>query len=342
MHIIHIDWLQIFGKGIINLPDYCKAERREYGSKVFENIDTIFIQNLEYCTILSAPRSSILHPDTVIIKLENSQLYKPNFIQFFIDFLNDCNIREMNITRLDLCSDFNYFYNNLQPSKFISGFLTNKYLKTKKSGYYIRGNQQQEHIIDTFKVGSPASNLSAYLYNKTQEMKDRTWKPWISDSWIINELDITKPVYRLEVSIKNMKIVTTDKEKKEFKTIGLHDLLDFEYVKELYYRGIKTGFRFKHNDGTANKSRMEDVILFKQIEASEPITFDNDKLTNSRHTKGVINFLEKLNNEIRELRQEDRTKFSYTAESIAEMTDLQIWYNDRYKNNNEETNNELT
>ena len=81
---------------------------------------------------------------------------------------------------------------------------------------------------------------------------------------------------------------------------------------------------------------MKDVILFKQIEASEPITFDNDKLTNSRHTKGVINFLEKLNNEIRQLRQEDRTQFSYTAESIAVMTDLQNWYNDRYKNNNEE------
>lgn len=331
MQIISIDWLQIFCKGEPNYPHYCTSKRHEYGSKVFANIDTVHIMNNEICTVLHNPRSDIIKPDTVIIKLYNEFLYAPDMINIFIKLITDMNLTFINFSRLDICADFNNFYNNLQPDNFLRGFLTNKYLKTKKSKYKISGNQQQNHIIDYLRIGAPSSKVSAYLYNKSKEMQEVTHKPWIFQKWQTNKLNLDKPIYRLEVSIKDFKIMHNDETGRQIEKITLDMLNSPDYIESLFYRAINTAFRFKINNNTKNKSQMRDVVFFNQSLNYKNLIFDCDKISNSRHTKGVINFLERINNEIRALRTDERTKFSKTAEALAELTDLESWYHDRYK-----------
>ena len=331
MYVISIDWLQVYCKGAPFCPHYATIKRHEYGSKVFAYIDTVHIMGNEICTLLHNPRSEIIKKDTVIIKLYNEYLYSPDMISKFIRLINDLGLTFINFSRLDLCADFNSFHNNLSPDNFLKGFLTNKYLKTKKSKYSIAGNQTNSHTVDYLRIGSAGSKVSAYLYNKSKEMSEVQHKPWIYQKWITNNLKTEVPVYRLEVTIKDFKIMHKDAAGRHLENVRLEFLEDPEYVKRLYFRGINTAFRFKHNDGQVNKSKMKDVVLFNESLNHDTLIFDCDKIANSRHTKGVINFLEKINNEIRTIRSEDRTKFSKTAEALAEITDLEKWYSDRYK-----------
>lgn len=333
MYVLNVDWLQVFCRGDIKFPDYCKVEKLDHGTRVFETMQIVSIDMLEYCIILSDPFSKIIKPDTVIIKLANVQLYRPNFIETFAKFIDDAGLEFINYTRIDIAADFNYFDNNLEPSNLIRGLLSNKYLKTKKSGYVIRGNQGAQHSFTGIRIGSAASKLSAYMYDKTKEMNDKVFKNYIYECWQANGLDVRKPVYRLEVSIKHFRILHIDENGNHKDKINLTDLSNSKYVETIYHQCIKTAFRFKINDGNINKSRMNDLKLFKRGANAPQIRFDTDTKDSTRHTKGVINFLENINKEMRANEQIHRTKYSTTAESIAEITGLAKWYDERYKHN---------
>lgn len=336
MHVINVDWMQVFCKGELSQPHYCSFKIADYGTKIFETLITVYINSEEYCILMLKPRSAIISSNTIIVKLMNKELYKPEAFSRFNQFLVDSNIKFISFSRIDIAADFNTFYNNLSPNNFITGFLSNKYLKTKKSKFTIRGNQTNINEYEYLRIGSASSDISAYLYNKTKELQDVKNKPYIVEMWQASGMDTSINVYRLEVTIKNFKLKLIDELGNDYSKFSITDFDNKEFLNRLYYAGINTAFRFKHNDNTVNKSRMKDVILFKQSEAIESIKFDSDKIESSRYTKGVINYLEKLNNEVRALRQLNRTKFSLTAESIAEQTNLKKWYDERYLTNNQE------
>ena len=213
----------------------------------------------------------------------------------------------------------------------MQGFLNNRYLKTKKSKYSIKGNQTARHVVDYLRIGSPGSNISAYLYDKTKEMNEVKHKPWIHEKWQANGINTDETVYRLEISLKEFKIMYEDENGMKKTSIYMEDLANEDYIHSLFFRGLNTAFKFKRNTHIKNKSQMPDLVFFKQAANHGQIIFDCDKMENSRHTKGVINFLEKINNEIRKMREGDRTHFSRTAEALAEVTALQRWYEDKYK-----------
>lgn len=336
MHVINVDWMQVFCKGELLQPHYADFKIADYGTKIFETLITVFIDHEEYCIIMLKPRSTIISQDTIIIKLINKQLYKPSAFTKFQQFISDCNIRFISFSRIDIAADFNTFYNNLNPNNFVTNFLTNKYLKTKKSKFTIRGNQKNTNEYDYLRIGSATSDISAYLYNKTKEMQEVKEKPYIFEMWQASGLDTSKNVYRLEVTIKNFKMKFRDDMGQDYSRFTIIDFDNSNFLASLFYAGINTSFRFKHNDNTVNKSRMQDVILFKNAENFEAIKFDTDKIESSKYTKGVINYLERMNNEVRALRQIERTKFSVTAEMIAEQTNLKKWYDERYLTNNQE------
>ena len=56
----------------------------------------------------------------------------------------------------------------------------------------------------------PESNVDTYLYNKTKEMQDKKYKPWIVEAWKRAGIDTSKDVWRLEFSLHNPRFIVRD------------------------------------------------------------------------------------------------------------------------------------
>lgn len=342
MYFVNVDWMQVFCKGEFIAPYYVTFKNSEYGTKNFESFITCYLQGEEYAIILSKPRSGIISPQAVIVKLLNCQLYKDKTFTHFDQFLKDSGLTFVNFTRIDVCADFEVFDNNMSANNFIMNFVNNKYLKTKKSTYTIRGNQINEHVYDYLRIGSANSSLSGYLYNKSKEMRDIKMKSYIWEHWLVNGLNVEKDIYRLEFTLKNFKMKYIDESGSDYSKFNIVNFDELSFKVNLYHSLLNTGWKFKHNDGTVNKSRMRDVVFFKKAVNAQQISFDTDKMNNSRYTKGVINFLEQVNSEVRQTREEERTKFSRIAEDLATLTNLENWYNNVHVNKLKDSNDNCT
>lgn len=323
--MINLDWLSFHAKGSPVYPDYMSVIVKEYGTTIFKTIEEIYMQNELTFTVVREPRSSILPPDTVIIKVSNRELYKGNAASLCLSFMEKTGLMYRSITRLDICKDFSTFAGGLTPNKFITNFMNNKYLKTKKTKYTVIGNQTTEHIYEYLRIGTNTSEISGYLYNKSNEMRDKIFKNYIFESWQANNIDTSKDVWRLEFSLKNGQTFIFNPITNKRECISLQYLDDISYINSIYWQLYNTNWEFKLNDGTMNKSRMKTINLFADKSTQEKVTFETLSKDPSRQIKGVINFLEKLNIELRQLGNYDKDEIKESARTISKIYDIEYY-----------------
>lgn len=227
--------------------------------------------NFTIATIACVPRDSKKNVRGCAIKMANAVLYTQSWYYLMNDLAGALGWTIHNLTRIDLCADFNYFWHGLHPQTLIRKYVkknANGYIKIGTNKFACNGTRTEDTaIIDTLRFGSRQSGVSTYLYNKSKELSEKHDKPWIRKCWEevhLNEDD----VWRLEFSIGN-----SATELREIQTGMLHTLFhtDFELndaVRVYFLAYASRYFQFKHiermSDGITfqRRSRMRDVELF--------------------------------------------------------------------------------
>lgn len=297
--VINIDWLQINCKGIFQPPTGYTTKRLPYSTRVFEIILELYYQDLLICTIASKPLSPIIPQDTNLIKFNNKILYMFDG-WYYIDLLiNKCNLKFKNISRLDICCDFNLFDCNLSGNKFIENFLNNKYYHYAKTHYTNHGRQGRKNYNNSLRFGSNTSIVAVYLYNKSMEMDEVKFKQHIYNHWKHNGLNLEKPIWRLEFSIKSSQLELVNGYYGQTEKLSISNIRSIEWLTKLFFVLCNKYFSFAYNDILKPVKKLKKIPLFHQLNYNYISRINCNLKDTNRSDKVFIKKLEAYNNELR-------------------------------------------
>lgn len=270
--IISIDWLQIYADvSLLKYADEYEAKILDYGTKNFEILEEVYLQGSLFCSVQRKPRSEIIKSHTAVIKFENSLLYFADAETIIATFLRECDIHLLSITRIDLAVDFKKFKNGLLPQSLIKGFMKEKFLKNGRGKYTLIGSQKNVLDVSYLRFGTKSSDVNVYLYNKSLEMREKVYKPYIAERWKQLEGSPLQDVWRLEFSLTAKATTFIDEQTGEIQTITLNTFSNTKQQKEIISALEERYFEFKVNDGQKNKTRMKRLLLLDL----EQTTFTN-------------------------------------------------------------------
>lgn len=361
MHIISLDWLTISvdcSNFALN-PNYSSV-REPYGTSIFSEMYTISYEGMEVAILTKSPRMRHMDRNLGLLKILNNVLYLPNLDRIVQNLLFDFRLQFRSVSRLDLCADFHRFNDYADPQNFIRDFLsvtiwkigqakykvagktatstkhTARYRRAAKKAhkeqesFKVIGKQSARHNYQYLRFGSNLSDVSAYLYNKTQEFIDVKRKNYIVENWDNNGLDSSKVVWRLEFSLKGNGIKFVDTTSGEFKQTSLDMVLDPILRENLYNACFLKWWVFRYNDGQVRKDRMKPVDLL-DIESSIyiPRAIQCSDET-SRENKRMISALEKTYDEIRLKHQVRDMEIEAAIQKVTDFTRLNAWHAEHF------------
>lgn len=325
-------------------PDYT-FDKEAYGTSVYADMYTIYSEGEEIAILTCNPRSSALKAGTGVLKILNPILYKPSLSNITTKLLRDCNIQVLNISRLDLCADFNHFEGYPDMQDFFQDFLTLKLWKIGAAKYKVCANKATEFDCDYFKMiglqssrhtyqylrfGSKVSKISAYLYNKTQEFRDVKRKNYIAEAWAVNDIDEKKEVWRLEFSLKGNAIKFIDQVSGEIREKNLEMVLDPAGRTELYNALYLKYWQFRINDGQKRKDRMKQADLLPIASSIlTPVVVQGSDVTD-REQKRMISAIERTYDEVRCKRRTRDMNIEDSINKLTEFTGLKRWHSEKY------------
>lgn len=143
--VYSIDWLTFNIKlRDINNPfikdDGIYCEEREQGTNVFKRIRDYYNNRDELiCTIVFQPHSRIIKADFGQLQIANKWLYVGNLSRLVFKIFFQSNFEMVNISRIDLCTDFFKFNNNYEPLSFIQDVANGNVMKVNPSKNQLLG-----------------------------------------------------------------------------------------------------------------------------------------------------------------------------------------------------------
>lgn len=343
--VMNIDWLEVYGiepkAGIVldaNYYEQCGygVRRREYGTKVYQEMFTLRIGNMWAIEVRRNPHKTkqqggVMETGSVHLRLTNEACYIKQPVQMILDFMNRHGIQFKGISRLDICGDFVRFRNGIKPKTLIEKYMRKDILRVNKGKYSIYGEENWDgREIQTIEWGRNKSMITTKLYNKTRELEQMKPKQHIKAQWdevgLQNEYK-NSDVWRLEFSIKSACkkwIGIIDETCRESKQIFFkHDLQNYtskdalymfwQSLAKFYFRFKKT--KYKQDGSVERKNRCEDwTILDEDTEVLKPKReIECDQPT--RTEKVLINYLTKMEDKMRDFRD------LMTIESIRDVKD---------------------
>ena len=223
-----IDWLTFNIKlKDINNPfirdEGIYAEEREQGTNIFKRVKDFYNTRDELIfTIVFQPHSKIIKADFGQLQIANKWLYVGNLSKLVYKIFFQSNFELVNISRIDLCTDFFNFVNNYKPLEFIQDVAKGNILKVNPSKINFWG-KTGDYTIDyhAMNVGDRESTFNFKLYNKTKELEEKHEKGYIKTKWYkklkgyeeLIKMKETPTIWRLEVSIKDWNKIKIDGKK---------------------------------------------------------------------------------------------------------------------------------
>lgn len=297
---VNIDWLEVYALEDTRLfpcnADFFRekgwqVEEREYGTRVYRQMFTLFDQRGEpLIEIRRAPYSDqskdggIFPDESCHIRLHNRACYIDNPIAMLRSFMSRYNYSLVKIYRIDLCLDFEKFDLNDDPAAFIRRYMEGKYSKMIQSNISAHGKDEWAgRVWNSLSWGNRKSMVSTKMYCKTLELEQEKDKPYIWYAWfqagLIDDLVthtkadkdgvVYKPtIWRVEFSIKSSakKVFTVESTTGRKKDIVMaHTLDQYDNDQKLLFMFASLArhyFRFKHYQPDVRKDRCEDKVLF--------------------------------------------------------------------------------
>lgn len=295
---------------------------RPYGTPMYRQMFTINgDDHRPMYEVRRDPYSEIFAPGSCHIRLTNRECYRDHAVELLRHFLSRHGYEFRGISRFDLCCDFNNFDNGHNPADFLRRYLAGYYHKiglsrvrlyghdfdggahVVKIGHKIVKSAVVEHIghqvcvhgrdkmrqlvFNSARWGSPSSQVSVKLYDKTLELHEVKNKFYIRDAWAAAGLDQEKPIWRLEYTISSTaKDWVWDETGKVYR-INLSTLESHENLCFLWSCLTAKYFVFTRREQTRNgteqrKDRAERYMPFN-VAASSP--FHPVKLTTDKEPK---------------------------------------------------------
>ena len=335
--IYSIDWLQfsalidVKAFDIIKFNGVFKIERLNFSTRHFKEIIEVHDtrQNKRVATITYKPHSDTLPKDLALVKVDNWLLYQNYLKTYLNEFINVFNIQFKNLSRVDLCADFNRIaYRNLKPQMFIKSFLSGKYIKLRKSKGQVYFNNGEILDFQYLKFGSARSRTCSYIYNKTKELDEVINKPHIRENWRKNNL--SGEVWRCEFRLQNFDFLLTDTETGELinfngNVAGLNSLDIINQVAPLFDALANHYLTFKIKSNDTNKSRLKSFYLFENNKQFQFKRIYNDNIEAGRSEKIFIKKLYELNNDLRGTDFEFSIAGTDVLNKVIEATELRNW-----------------
>lgn len=361
MHVISCDWLTISvdcSKFAVNTNYTC--DREPYGTSIFKDMYNIGMDGKQIAILTLHPRMKHMNPNLGLLKILNPILYLPYLDRIVYNLLFNLRLEVLGVSRVDLCADFHRFIDYPDVQDFIRDFLAVKIWKIGQAKYKCAGKaakaptlpyykrkskRNPENEVESFKVigkqsarhnfqylrfGSHLSDVSAYLYNKTQEFIDVKRKNYIEEMWTHSGIDPNKTVWRLEFSIKGNGIKFIDTASGEIQQKTLDMILDPTLREQLFNACFLKWWIFRVNNGQVRKDRMKPVQMLKiksSIYEARAIDFSDET---SRENKRMITALEKTYDEIRIKHQVRDMEIEQALQKVTDFTRLNSWRAEKY------------
>lgn len=344
--LISVDWLSIYvdTTEFIRDPQFGFVDA-DYGTNVYKNVVTITHRSEEMAVLAYNPRSSVMKQGTGVLKILNNVLYLPGFAMWTNMILHNCHIKPISISRLDLCCDFHRFVDYDDIQQFIYDFLNVKIWKIGQAKYKIIGNQShdnqpivdelgnktyQRHNFEYLRFGSNTSDISVYLYNKSQEFKDVKRKNYIAEAWKAAGITEERDVWRLEFSLKGNGIKFVEKDTGEAREKTLDDVINPEKRIDIYNALFWKYFEFRYNDGQVRKDRMKRCVLLSIGQSNLlPVAISMTDET-TKEQKRMISAMEKTYDELRIKAQVRNMEIEKSIQDLAEFSNLKNWHAEKF------------
>lgn len=335
---ISIDYLKLYCVGG-NWEDVEGVELKSLNmsSRHFKKISAVFLLGEKFGTLESEPFSSVLASDSSILKIENRQLYNKSLAISIRFLINSTRVVIKSITRLDIAIDFNYFKNKYYPENLITDFMKQKIRKKGRGHFIVSGSQANTSKFHYLRFGSRLSAVSVYLYNKSKEMEDVKFKPYIQNVWTQAGIDTDKPVWRLEFSMKNEATTFYNEATGEIQKMNWNDVIKEDVQRQIASSLLDKYFCFVRPNGQPRITRMPKIDLL-QIERAEIVRI---KLTpESDITRSDKVFLKSLHKVLR-FGQSSGSEKAQEAQNLIEwMTESEFLYK-YYARKRQEWDNEI-
>lgn len=293
-YMFSIDWLQLFcsrdttdldptkvyisprGDQFGNHREYYLREAREY-LHGYRTQYRVMYKQYDVATIAYDHVDMRVSRHGCAIKAANAILYVTNWRFIIEDIMLTFQFVPQNITRVDLCCDFNEFKAPVKPHVFMRRYLEDR---AKKHNTYVRVGTDKYHIdgckfvdkneVQTIRWGSRSNGVSTYMYNKSLELQAHKYKKYIINAWEAAGLiynDPKHPVWRVEFSISSKGVNLQDLELGEMHSLWLNDFDGNAKVRELFQVFAAKYFRFKivppTRERLVKKDNLKDLDLFQ-------------------------------------------------------------------------------
>lgn len=338
-----VDWLEVYCIERKNIDIKSRLEELGYRVEVMPYTTRIYGQILQVYrgqseqvyTICRLPLSvksegsdGILKAGSCHIKLHNHLLYTENVGNAMMIACKHAGVTLQSISRLDICADFQYFWNGLHPNTLIKGFAAEKYLKIGQPRFTLHGTTDKGYnIYNSVLFGSKNSNVYTRFYCKSLEMAEVVQKNWIVDRWRELGFDMTKQVWRVEFAIKAPGRKTLDRKTAEVKEIIVPDLCSRDKIRAIFVSLSKRYFVFTKADTATRKYNQDHLVLFDpapEIERYSPLPAVHTNTTNAT-CKRTYNYLIKEAKDDRSYSLQERLNMWKVATNLASHHQLQQW-----------------
>lgn len=326
---INLDWLEVDAIEPIEGLDanYFRnrglpVDERDYGTRVYSQMFTILdADGFPYIEVRRAPKTSVLDPQDVHLRLTNRTCYFDDAADRMRRFLDEHGYIFMRIARVDICMDFEKFDKGDDPKRFLMRYISGKYSKINQSNLHGHGTDQWSgRDWNSISWGSPTSDVGTKMYDKTLELLDTTTgaykKPYIRQAWQVcglvdNWQDCTKTdaeghtytprIWRVEFSIRssvrNWFLINRDGRAKDKQSIR-NDLSMYDSREKLLMMFASLArhyFHFKHYEEGKRKDRCDDKVLFVWHEQEQ--TYKVAKIASDhKPVKPLLSLLSKIRN----------------------------------------------
>lgn len=303
---VNLDWLEVYclepqyadGRCMID-ADYLRkigwvVTNRDFGTPLYNEVlflapsdrPDFIIYEVRRNVRLTDSGNCFINIASCHIRVTNQMLYTAFPIVGLCKFLTETGYYFKSIKRIDIALDFNFFDDGEDPAHIIDAYMSGKISKLNQSNISAHGlDSWNGRRWNSLKWGSPSSNVSTKLYNKSMEMMQTKMKSYIQDSWIDAGLRLDVPVWRVEFSIKSGIKGFKNKQSQDFTEMKLSQFDSRSKLLFIFHTLALRYFNFRvreyNEDGTekrkdrCKKKNLFSISLLESI--YEPTTFKANK-----------------------------------------------------------------
>lgn len=316
-YLCGVDWFQVYGFLHSELVPQTKSfslSLESFPTQQFLMRARVKFGDSEFCELLVCPRTTLLPGNAFQLKIQNKWLYTSEWFNLFRRVCTEFDLEVKSVSRIDVFFDCIKYWGGRRPSRLISEYVSQKilkigvnrgYLAFKNFGYAIPVGSQHAEVP----IGAPKWNgitwgqkgyVQTQIYNKSLELREVKFKPWIVDAWEAAGLrgeDIWRTEIRIQKNGKSLQLLETG----DLFALGCDEVSNEARIWDLFLTYADRYVRFVVRDYHRKRQQMKPIKLFpsaNEWEAPFRLKHPSREVTTNRTISIVSNYLRNVRNAV--------------------------------------------